>query len=97
MTASYFVYIIYSRLIDQFYVGSTSSITGRLDKHLEHYYAQSFTTKADDWDLFFSLACNSKSQALRIEKHIKLLKSRRYFQNLRAYPEMGEKLLARYS
>jgi len=48
---------------------------------------QKFTAKADDWNLFFSLECRDISHAKQIEKHIKKMKSRKYIENLKSYPE----------
>ena len=42
----------------------------------ENAEARKFTAKADDWILFLEIACESKSQGLAIEKHIKKMKSR---------------------
>lgn len=44
-----------------------------------------------------SFSRNSMSQALKIEDHIKRMKSVKYFQSLNAYPEMSEKLKQKYS
>ena len=62
------------------------------------YYTDTrkFTYNADDWALVFSLECENKTQALAIEKHIKLMKSKIYIQNLLIYPDMATKLRAKY-
>jgi putative endonuclease len=50
----------------------------------------------DDWELIFTLECQSKSQGLSIEKHIKSMKSKVYIQSLLRYPEMKLKLFEKY-
>jgi putative endonuclease len=88
------VYILYSRSLDKYYVGATSlTLAERLERHLAHFYGQKFTSAAADWSEFFQIECNSMTQALIIEKHIKRMKSRKYVENLKKYPEMVSKLL----
>lgn len=55
-----------------------------------------FTGKADDWLLYLKFTCKCKNQALKIERHIKRMKSKVYIQNLIQYPEIIEKLKATY-
>lgn len=42
------------------------------------------------------LECNSRNQAIRIENHIKGMKSRKYIKNLALFPNISEKLLERF-
>jgi putative endonuclease len=51
---------------------------------------------ASDWEKFFLIKCSNCQQAIRIERHIKNMKSRRYLENLVLYPEITERLLKRY-
>ncbi|MBW7839469.1 MAG: GIY-YIG nuclease family protein [Chitinophagaceae bacterium] len=70
-------YIIYSQSIDTFYVGITQeSIEFRLAKHNAGTYGTHFTSQAKDWELFLLLPCDSVSQSMKIERHIKKMKSR---------------------
>ena len=91
----YFVYILQSEKINRFYIGYTSNLDLRMQFH-ENAESRKYTYNADDWTLFFSIACESKTQALAIEKHIKAMKSKVYIENLKKYPEMAEKLLEKY-
>ena len=91
----HFVYILHSVKIIRFYIGYTSNLDLRMEFH-EHAESRKFTYNADDWTLFFTINCKSKSQALAIEKHIKAMKSKVYIENLKKYPEMVEKLLKKY-
>jgi putative endonuclease len=46
--------------------------------------------------LFYEISCNSKTQALKIERHIKQMKSSVYISNILKYPEITLKLLTEY-
>ena len=52
--------------------------------------------KQMNWELIYTIECKSKEQGLSIEKHIKVMKSRIYIQNVMKYPEMTTKLLEKY-
>ena len=58
---------------------------------------EKFTHRADDWIMVYEMKCNTKGIALAIEKHIKSMKSKTYIENLMKYPEMEEKLKAKYN
>ncbi len=89
-------YIIFSEKLNRFYIGATQNgVEQRLLEHNNQFYGSSvFTATTNDWKLFLSIECNSFSQALRIEKGIKKMKSRKYLENLKKYPSMIEQLKA---
>ena len=88
------VYILYSKKLDRFYIGSTKNFENRLLKHQTHYFGkEKFTSKADDWEIFLTIDCASEAQARLIEKHFKKMKSKIYISNLKKYPEMINALL----
>ena len=93
---SFWVYILYSKAIDRFYVGYTENLESRVFQHNNHVFKGSFTDKAEDWEIFFSMECASETQAISIEKHIKRNKSRKYFANIRQYSEISQKLWDMY-
>ena len=95
---TYTVYILHSSKLNRFYTGSSElAASERLELHHKKYYGgNKFTAKADDWKLFMTIECSNKSQALAIEKHIKKMKSSKYINNLKQYPEMIDKLLDKY-
>ena len=93
----FFVYILYSRSLGHFYIGQTQSLDERISNHLEKVFPQAYTSLADDWELFHSIACSSRNQSVRIERHIKRMKSRQYLLNLKHFPEITEKLKIKYS
>jgi len=91
-----FAYILYSPTRDRFYIGCTNtSIAERIEKHTNgHSPGKHFTSQAKDWSLFLAINCETLTQAQKIERHIKIMKSRKYLVNLKAFPEMVEKLLS---
>ena len=92
----HYVYILKSEKLNRFYIGYTSDIDIRMEFH-KNAESHKFTAKADDWILVFKIDCQTKSQALNIEKHIKTMKSKKYIENLLLYPEISEKLLEKYN
>ena len=76
----YFVYIIYSKCRNRYYVGSTSNLILRLEKHNTNH--SGFTGKAGDWILKFHETFNTKPEALAREKQIKSWKSKKLIEIL---------------
>ena len=73
-------YIIYSKTLDRYYIGATHSLLNdRIEKHNDHSYGDHrFTAKASDWTLILDIECDTYSQAIQIEKHVKKMKSKIY-------------------
>lgn len=92
-----FVYILYSKSINRFYIGETIDLQSRIIQHNSGFYESSFTKQVKDWELFYSIVCESRFQARKIEIHIKNMKSQKYIQNLKKYSEIAEKLKNKYS
>ena len=91
------VYILYSEKIDAYYTGNTDlNPKERLKQHNAKHNKNSYTTKGIPWELFLILECKTRLQAQKVELHIKKMKSRKYINNLKLYPEMQEKLLTRF-
>jgi putative endonuclease len=88
-------YILYSSNLNRFYIGSTQDdVQGRLAKHNEHTYgSHRYSAITTDWEIFLYIECTSFAQAVRIEKHIKKMKSAVYIRNLKTYPEMIDSLI----
>ncbi len=81
------------------YIGACQNdLESRIAKHNLHEYGDHrFTAKTDDWELFLHIECSSYSQALKIEKYIKSMKSSIYIKNLTLYPEIGLKLKEKFA
>jgi putative endonuclease len=50
----YFIYIIYSKKLDRYYVGTTDDIEKRLGEHNSGFYSDAFTVKGAPWELSLS-------------------------------------------
>ena len=71
-----FTYILYSKTLDRYYIGSTeANIEDRLKKHLFNHTG--FTGKAKDWALVYYEEYSDKHDAILREKQIKAWKSRK--------------------
>jgi putative endonuclease len=78
---NFFVYILYSKVLNKYYVGhSGSSISERLEKHLSNH--KGFTANAKDWQLVYTESFATKSEAYQREVQIKKRKSRKYIEEL---------------
>jgi len=88
-------YILYSPILDRFYIGATNdAIENRISKHNNQYYGtDKFTAQTNDWQEFLTIESTDFKHALRIEKYIKKMKSRVYIYNLKKYPELMQKLV----
>ncbi|MBS1681678.1 MAG: GIY-YIG nuclease family protein [Bacteroidetes bacterium] len=77
-----------------YYVGCTqTSVADRIEKHNTAALGRHFTSQTKDWNLFLEIPCESFRQARKIELHIKRMKSRKYIENLKVFPEIIQKLL----
>jgi len=88
------VYILYSPYSDNYYTGSCDNLEIRLAQHQNKAFPNSFTSKNDDWQLFYKIEKLNYKQARNIETHIKNMKSSKYLVNLSKYPEISEKLIS---
>ncbi|WP_296698840.1 GIY-YIG nuclease family protein, partial [Algoriphagus sp.] len=65
----YCVYILYSNSLGKYYVGQTSDLIKRLNRH--NAGRERFTRTGAPWQLIYSIGCDSRSEAVRLEKKIK--------------------------
>jgi putative endonuclease len=94
----FYCYILYSKSINRYYIGYTSDIEERLKLHNIGYFGgKSYTHITSDWDLYLLIPCESVNQAKFIETKIKKMRSRKYIENLKKYPEMIDKILKEFS
>ncbi len=93
----YYVYVIRSLIDQSYYVGITSSLDTRLAYHNSTTLNIGVTRLKIPWEYFFTLQVPDVTVARKIENHIKRMKSRGYFKNLVKYPEIGQKLIKKYS
>ena len=71
----FYVYIIYSKTADKFYIGVSSNIEERVKKH--NSKNKGFTNQASDWVFNYTEVYIEKSDALIREREIKNWKSRK--------------------
>ena len=65
----FYVYILYSRYLGNYYIGSTSDVENRLKKHLSNH--KGYTSKAKDWIVVYKEEFQTKPEALFREREIK--------------------------
>ena len=90
------VYILFSKCLDSYYIGSTDNLNLRHEQHLNKEFKRSFTSRAGDWIIYLEINDLGYNQARKIELHIKRMKSRKYIENLKQYPEIIKRLIDRY-
>lgn len=64
----HYLYIIYSKKRNKFYVGETPDIKTRLKLHNTHHFTKSFTKFATDWETKLSFEYRDKQNALFFRK-----------------------------
>ena len=94
---TYQVYILYSESTDKYYVGQTEDMEVRLVLHNTGEFAGSSTKFGIPWIIYHTIECESRTQSLAIESHIKKMKSVKYYQSLKLYPDIAIKLKEKYS
>ena len=72
----FIVYILYSPILDQYYVGHTENIEDRLFRH--NNSGSKSTKKANDWELVYTEKFSTKADAAKRELEIKKKKSQNY-------------------
>lgn len=90
------VYILHSVSLNKFYIGSCNDLASRLQQHTNKEFSDSFTAKANDWIIFFSIDDLNYQQARSIERHIKKMKNTTYIINLKKYRDITLKLIEKY-
>ncbi|HPE77353.1 MAG TPA: GIY-YIG nuclease family protein [Draconibacterium sp.] len=74
------VYILYSKVIDRYYVGYTTDLERRLTEH--NRKKGKYTDSGIPWHLVYSETYSTKTEAMQREKFIKLKKSRSFIESL---------------
>jgi putative endonuclease len=76
----YFVYILFSKSLNKYYIGSSSNIEDRLKKHNQIH--KGYTASGQPWILVYHEAYCKKAEALLREKQLKNWKNRHSIENL---------------
>ena len=78
----FYIYILYSRSANKYYIGSTGDYQRRLSEH-NATERNTYTSKYRPWELAAVFECGDNlSQAIRIERFIKKQKSRAFIEKL---------------
>ena len=81
--AMFYVYILFSKSIDRYYIGHTSDVLRRLDEHNNPVESSKYTAKGIPWSLVLSFEISpSKGEAIKVERFFKRQKSRSFIQRL---------------
>ena len=76
----FFVYILYSKSLDRYYVGHTASLNDRIKRHNS---GRSKATKGGiPWAIIYTEMFENKADAYKRERSIKAKKSRIYIEKL---------------
>ena len=76
----FFVYILFSKKANRYYVGETEDVNARLRSHLAGI--SKYTSIANDWTVVHTESFDSRSDAIRREREIKRMKSRKYIESI---------------
>jgi putative endonuclease len=83
----YCVYILFSKALDSFYIGSTSNLEVRLRKHFSNH--RGFTGKSKDWEIVYKEEFSDQAVALKRERQIKCWKNGNRIRQLIARSGVG--------
>ena len=91
-----YLYILFSLKLNKFYTGSCLNLKQRLSDHKNKTHTNSFTKVTDDWELYFEMKELDFVIVRKIEDYIKSMKSKKYIENLKKYPEIAKKLISKF-
>ena len=86
----FYTYILWSKTIEKYYVGSTKNVIRRIQNH--RMGLSKWTSKATDWILIYSTSFEMRTEALNLEKRIKKRGAKRWLQdkNLMNYVRIAQ-------
>jgi len=62
------VYILFSKSINKYYIGSCLNLKQRLLEHSNKVFDRSYTKRASDWELFYSILCDKNKEVIFFKK-----------------------------
>jgi putative endonuclease len=74
----FYVYILYSASLNQYYIGHTQNLEDRILRHTNS--GSKSTKKANDWVVKYTEEFESRQEAMHRELEIKNKKSRKYIE-----------------
>ena len=75
-----YVYILYSETLEKHYVGHTQDLNERIRRHNSGY--EKYTQTGSPWNLIWSQMCESRAEAMTLEKKIKKRGAKRFLIDL---------------
>src|SRR5437879_3779781 len=90
------VYILFSEKLDKFYIGQTIDLKQRMEFHNSIDLNTHWSKNGIPWTVMLELSCVTKVQAIKVEAHIKKMKSKIYIGNLIRYKDMQDRLLEKF-
>lgn len=76
----YYVYILESEFDHSFYIGQTSNLKQRLDKHNEGL--SKYTKKKIPWKIVYHEEYATRGEAMKRERFLKKQRNRNFYMNL---------------
>ena len=89
----HFCYILYSTKRNRYYTGETTDVDARLLYHNSSELNTNSTKAGIPWEIVLIIPCKNRSHALKVEMHIKRMKSKRFIESLIQYPELVHKII----
>ncbi len=89
----HYLYIIYSKSLNKYYVGESHDVKKRLEQHKNHHYKSNFSRIASDWELLLQKQLKNREQALYLEKFIKRMKSKKFTEKVINDPKILDNIL----
>ena len=72
----YTVYALFSKKLERLYIGQTENLARRLEEH--NTGLSQYTSRTDDWKLFYNEKVSTRTEAMRREKQLKSQKGREF-------------------
>jgi putative endonuclease len=69
-------YILHSKSIDRYYVGSCLDLEKRISEHNSGKHTRSFTKRANAWEKYFIIENLEYEVSRKIESYVKSMKSK---------------------
>ena len=80
--------------MDKYYTGETNNVPERIRIHNSHKNIKAFTKAASDWESKLIFKCETKNDAVYLERYIKRMKSRIFIEKVVDHPEILTDILS---
>jgi len=78
----YYIYILFSKKLNRYYVGTTDDVEKRLLEHNSRTYKDSFTSRGLPWELKLAFEVDDSTLAYKLEAFIKRMKSKKFIEKV---------------